>query len=263
MTNSRNSRLRTAIKRSVHFVLTDSFADSIKGVGKNFSREFWRYLDDQNSTTRKVIFKKAWNVWVDSGEDVLSANFTQGSLIVVTKRGQELAMSLKETVGAMTELNKVQAADAIEGDENSVENDKMFEKVWNKLSSFNGEYPSNYRPLSASVAQLISARTGAPLPVVCAAINKKFMPSEISNGFAELSKKSMPKEVFDETLVNAAIRDGIAERVGPESNFTFKVKRDHYREWVARTEATRWRDVEAVPDENVIEKNLEKIESEK
>jgi len=240
MIHKKHSRLRTAIKRSVHFVLTDAFADSLEGVGKNFTREFWRYLDDSNSTTRKVIYKKAYNVWNNSGEDVLSANFTEGSLIVTTKRGSEIELSLKETAGAMTVLNKINVQNAIEGGENNPENDRIFEEIWNKLIAINGEYPSNYRPLSSSVAQMIAARTGAPLPVVCFGINKKFMPSDLSNGFIELFKKSMPKEVFEESLVNSAIQDGVAERVGQENNFTFKVKRDKYREWMARIEASRW-----------------------
>jgi len=259
MINKNHSRLRTAIKRSVHFVLTDAFADSLEGVGKNFTREFWRYLDDPNSTTRRVVYKKAYNVWVNAGEDVLSANFTEGSLIVVTKRGSEMELALKETAGAMTVLNKINVEDAIEGDENSPENDRRFEEIWNTLISFNGEYPGDYRPLTASVAQMISARTGAPLPVVCAGINKKFMPSDISNGFVELSKKSMPKEVFEESLVNAAIRDGVAERVGQENNFTFKVKRDKYREWIARIEASRWRDNEASPTEEAVVRETEQL----
>jgi len=247
----RHSRLRTAIKRSVHFVLTDAFADSLTGVSKNFTREFWQYLDDPNSTTRKVIRKKAFNVWSNAGEDVLSANFTEGSLIVITKRGSEIELALKETVGTITVLNKINVEEAQEGDINSLENDRKFEEIWNKLIYTNGEYPSDYRPLTSSVAQMISARTGAPLPVICFGLNKKIMPSNLSNGFVELSKKSMPKEVFEENLVNSAIQDGVAERVGQENNFTFKVKRDKYREWIARVEASRWKSNEAAPSEEI------------
>jgi len=250
----KHSRLRTAIKRSVHFVLTDAFADSLVGVSKNFSREFWKYLDDPNSTTRRVVRKKAFNVWNNIGEDVLSANFTEGSLIVVTKRGSEMEIALKETAGSITVLNKINVQESLEGDSNSSENHRKFEEIWNKLIDTNGEYPSDYRPLTSSVAQMISARTGTSLPVVCFGLNKKIMPSDLSNGFVELSKKSMPKEVFEEGLVNSAIQDGVAERVGQENNFTFKVKRDKYQEWIARTEASKWRDSEAAPTEEAIAK---------
>jgi hypothetical protein len=245
-----NSRIRTAVKRSVHFVLTESFTESIEGVSKNFTREFWRYLDDENSSTRKIIRKKAWNVWTEYGEDVLSANFTQGTMIVITKRGPEITMSLKEVAGPLTELSKIRNTESKLNE--LTENEKEFERIWNGLMKINGNYPSHYRPLTSPVAQMISLRTGAPLPVVCSAINKKIMPSDLSSGYVELAKKSMPDEVFDESIVNAAIRDGIAERVGDPKNFTFKVKRDKYREWVARIEANKW-DVGEASEEIQIE----------
>ena len=77
------------------------------------------------------------------------------------------------------------------------------------------------------------------MPIVCAAITKQYTPSEFSNGFEELSKHSMPDEVFDQTLVDRAIANGVAERVGPANAFTFKVKKGKYQEWVSMVAASQ------------------------
>jgi hypothetical protein len=261
-----HERKRYAIKRSVHFVLTNAFADSLKGVSQTFTKEFWSYLDNQNSDTRKALRNKAWKVWSDSGVDILSTNFTQGTLLVVSRRSEEFVLSLKEVAGELTDIRKIRAKNPIGDDPRTPENDDIFEKLWSDLIYHNGSYPSNFRPVTASVAQMIAARTGAPLPVVCAGINKKFSPSEISNGLVEMTKKSMPDEVFEESLVNAAINDGIAERVGEAQNFTFKVKRNQYREWIARVEARKWQTQNVAPEgvdsdvSEVIDTESEEIE---
>jgi len=242
-----HQRKRYAIKRSVHFVLTDAFANSLEGVSKTFSKEFWLYLDKKDSVTRKSLRNKAWSVWIDNGSDILSTNFTQGTLLVITKRGQALSLGLKETAGDLTEVRKIEAQVPVGEDPKTLENDQMFDKIWQKLIYQNGSYPSNFRPITSAVAQMIAARTKAPLPVVCAGILKKFMPSNLSNGFIEMADKSMPDEVFSESLVNSAITDGIAERVGEANNFTFKIKRNHYREWMARVEARNWESQNVAP----------------
>jgi len=258
-----HERRRFAVKRSVHFVLTDAFANSLEGVSKTFSKEFWRYLDDKNSVTRKNLRNNAWKVWIDNGSDILSTNFTQGSLLVTTKRSSSIMLSLKETAGEMTELRRIEAQAPVGEDPKTPDNDDLFTEIWNNLIYQNGSYPSNFRPITSSVAQMISARTQAPLPVVCAGISEKFKPSELSNGFLEMADKSMPDEVFGESLVNSAIADGIAERVGEASNFTFKVKRNHYREWIARVEARNWESQNVAPEgvnPNALETETEEVE---
>lgn len=258
-----HERKRYAIKRSVHFVLTDAFADSLAGVSKTFAKDFWHYLDNKNSVTRTNLRNKVWKVWSDTGIDILSTNFTQGTLLVITKRSEVMSLSLKEVAGEMTELHKVSASSSVGDDPMTPENDKLFEKIWKDLIYQNGKYPSNFRPVTAAVAQMIAARTKAPLPVVCAGINEKFPPSDVSNGFIEMAENSMPDEVFDESLVNPAIADGIAERVGDANDFTFKVKRNHYREWKARVEARRWESQNVAPEGvNPKVKPTEKEESE-
>ena len=261
-----HERKRLAIKRSVHFVLTDAFANSLEGVAKTFTKEFWRYLDNKSSVTRKSLRSKVWSVWSDVGVDILSVNFTQNSLLVISKRSAFMSLSLKETAGPLTELRGIQAQSPIGEDPKTPDNDKIFEKVWNDLIYHNGSDPSNFRPVTSSVAQMIAARTKAPLPVVCAGIKEKFMPSELSEGFLVMANKSMPDEVFEESVVNSAIADGIAERVGEANGFTFKIKRNHYREWVARIEARNWESQNVAPEgvspeakETEIEENAEEV----
>jgi hypothetical protein len=239
MINS-HERKRIAVKRSVHFVLTDAFANSMEGVSKTFTKQFWHYLDNKSSVTRKNLRSKAWTVWSDIGSEILSVNFTQNTLLIVSQRQDVLTLSLKETSGEATDLRRVQVPEPVGDDPRSSENDEMFNNIWEDLVYHNGSYPSNFRPVTAPVAQIIAARTETPIPVVCAGIKKKFMPSELSNGFIEMAERSMPDEVFDEDLVNSAIADGIAERVGEPNDFTFKVKRNHYREWRARVESRSW-----------------------
>lgn len=245
-----HQRLRTAVKRSVHFVLTDDFSDSLKnseggGVVSTFTREFWRFLDDsaKNQTVRKNLREKLWNVWRNVGEDTLSVPFTQGTYLIVDKRGPEFSLSLKETSGELTEINDVRSEGPIGEDETSPESKKVFEDLWKKIIFYNGTYPSHFRPVVAAVAQMVAARTNAPLPVVCAGITDKFMPSELSNGYLELAKHSMPDEVFDQTLVDRAIANNVAERVGPANAFTFKVKKGKYQEWKSMVSASRWKNV--------------------
>lgn len=242
-----HERKRLAIKRSVHFVLTDAFANSLEGVAKTFTKEFWRYLDNKSSVTRKNLRSKAWGVWSNIGVDILSVNFTQNSLLVVSKRSEYMSLNLKETSGPLTELRGIQAQSPIGEDPKTPDNDEIFENVWNDLIYQNGSYPSNFRPVTSAVAQMISARTQSPLPVVCAGIKEKFMPSELSEGFLVMAENSMPDEVFEESVVNSAIADGIAERVGEANDFTFKVKRNHYREWIARVEARNWESQNVAP----------------
>jgi hypothetical protein len=233
-----HKRMKIAVKRSVHFILTKKFSDSIRnssgnGVGSTFTREFWKFLDDKskNQETRKNLRQKLWTIWLDAGEDTLSSPFAEGTKLIVSKRGSEFTLSLKETAGELTELNKVNSEGPSIDNPNSPESMSIFEALWTKLLGYNGNYPSQFRPLTASVAQVIAARTGAPMPIVCAAITKQYTPSEFSNGFEELSNHSMPDEVFDETLVARAIENGVAERTGPAQNFTFKVKKGQYQEW--------------------------------
>jgi len=251
-----HKRMKYAVKRSVHFVLTDEFTDSIRnssghGVGSTFTREFWKYLDDKskNQNVRKNLRQKVWTVWVDAGEDTLSTPFTEGSELIVTKRGPEFTLSLKETAGPLTDLNKVRSEGPVGEDPDTPESRKVFENLWSKLTAYNGNYPSNFRPLTASVAQVISARTSAPMPIVSAAVMKQYMPSEISNGMIELANHSMADEVYDETLVERAIANGVAERVGPAQNFTFKVKRGKYQEWMSMVAATDAGNLNVTPDE--------------
>jgi hypothetical protein len=62
----------------------------------------------------------------------------------------------------------------------------------------------------------------------------------------------MADEVFDETLVARAIDNGVAERIGPLQNFTFKVKKGKYQEWQAILAAQDSRNtvIEEEPTEN-------------
>jgi hypothetical protein len=179
MSNHSHKRMRLSVKRSVHFILTKKFTDSIRnssgsGVGSTFTREFWKFLDEKskNSETKKSLRQKLWTIWLDSGEDTLSSPFTEGSQLVVSKRGSEFTLSLKETAGELTELNKVNSEGPSIDNPSSPESMSIFESLWGNLLKYNGDYPSNYRPLTASVAQVIAARTGAPMPIVSAAITK-------------------------------------------------------------------------------------------
>jgi len=104
---------------------------------------------------------------------VLSSNFTQGTLLVVSRRDEEFFLSLKEVAGELTHLRTVNSSLPLGEDARTPENDDIFEKLWSSLIYQNGSYPSNYRPVTSAVAQMVSARTGAPLPVVCAGIAKK------------------------------------------------------------------------------------------
>jgi len=249
-----HKRMRFSVKRSIHFVLTNEFANSLKnnsggGVVSTFTREFWRFLDDssKNNEVRKNLRQQLWIVWGDAGEDTLSVPFTEGTSLIITKRGPEFSLSLKEVSGELTEINDTRSEGPINEDPSTPESKKIFEELWTKITKYNGNYPSNYRPVTSPVAQMIAARTQAPLPVVCTGIQKKFMPSELSNGFIELAKHSMPDEVFDQSLVDRAIQNKVAERVGPANAFTFQVKKGKYQEWMSMVSASRWN---AIPMEN-------------
>lgn len=236
----KKKRLRLAVKRSIHFILTDRFSDAIKnksgnGIAATFTRDFWRFLDDfsKNNDVRYNLRQKLWNVWVEAGEETLSTPFTEGTYLIVSKDNSLFNLELKEVDGGLTTLKQVRMPNLILNDPNNTENKNKFEELWNKIVSYNGNYPSSNRPITASVAQAISVRSEAPMPIVCAAIKKQFLPSELSNGFQELAEIAMPDEVFDESLVEKAIANGVAERIGDPKNFTFKVKKGKYQEWNA------------------------------
>jgi hypothetical protein len=227
---STDERKREAVKRSVHFVMSDEFVRSLDGVTKNMTRDFWSYLDDRKSGVRKKLRDAAWTVW-GGGAATHSVPFTHNTKLVVDRASGNLFVRLKETSGKLTELSRVLVTKPVGDDLESLTNHQVFEALWSALITHDAAYPSKERPVTSAVAQVVSERYKAPLPVVLNGIVTCFVPSLLSNGLFEMYRKTMPSEVFSESIVNEALRNGEVERL---DFWRFRVVKKKYREWRMR-----------------------------
>lgn len=236
---TQQSRSREAVKRSIHFVLSNDFSRSLEQLKKNYCLQFWSFLDKGVSETKRKLRNAVWTVWTHSGPRTLSIPYAHQTQLIVdsTIRKGSLVISLKETMGKATIIKQVNNVPPSFEEDEDPRNINNFKYIWNQVSSFDGQYPGPERPIPVAVAHVITEKYKAPLPIITVGITVHTPPSHLTEGFRALARNNMPDEVFPEDMVAEAIRYGEVERL---DHWTFKVNKRFYQDWRARVHAAGW-----------------------